>query len=418
MFAWTKVSASLVGFTLLAATVTIAGAIQKGPCANQAYVERREGVSFQCYSDVAELLRTEQLLGDRLPYLQGCAPSDRPCDEYPTGSMYVMRATSWLSRGSGDPYARFYWTNVLVLLVCGLATVWVLERLGARTFLFAGAPALAMYGTMNWDLIPVALAMVGTLAFLRGKHRPSGVLLGLGGVVKIYPMLLVVPFVMDRLAARDPRGARRVGVAAVATWAVVNVPFAIVAPEGWWSFFRFNADRPADFDSLWRVLCESGACPSTSAVNVISLVGTGVITAVVWRARLRRQPETPTWQMAFPLLVAFLLTNKVWSPQYGLWLLPWFALVAREVRPFLAYQASEVLVFMARFSFFPSPSGAEGIAYGWLAAALVIRTAALAWCLSSWVRSAPSAVRLDLDLSVAGVELDQPPPLTAGPLGP
>ena len=161
------------------------------------------------------------------------------------------------------------------------------------------------------------------------------------------------------------------------------------------TFFRFNGRRPAEFDSLWRVACEV-VCIDTSVINLLSLGGTLIIAIVVWRAKIRRSPETPLWHLGFPLLAAFLLTNKVWSPQYGLWLLPWFALVAPSFRPFLAYQATEVFVFFARFSFFPSPSGTRTLTYGWLAAALVARAAALTWCLIAWVReTGGSEPRLD-----------------------
>lgn len=382
-----KAGRSLVGFLVLATGVVLVGALQKAPCADRQYVELREGVTFQCYSDVADLLHTEQLLGDRLPYIDPCTAAERPCDEYPVGSMYVMRGMAWLSHGEGDLYARFYWWNVALLLICALATTWALERLGAQTLLFAVAPTLAIYGTMNWDLIPVALSTGATLALLRGRGRTSGLLLGIAGAVKIYPLLLVPPFALHLRARGDRRGALRLVAWAAVVWLAANLPLAVWGTDGWLTFFRFNAARPAEYDSLWRVACEAGLCLEASAVNVLSLLATAVLTAVVWRARVRRWPTTPLWHLCFPLLVAFLLTNKVASPQYGLWLLPWFALVAPSMRPFLAYQATEVLVYMARFSVFPSPDADPGIAYGWLAAALLLRAAALTWVLVEWLRS-------------------------------
>ena len=199
-----------LGLALAITTVVFAaGAAQKAPCASRAYVEDRSGVTFQCYSDVADLLRTEQLLGDRMPYVDGCTPQAKPCDEYPLGSMYVMRITAWLAPETGDPYASFYWTNVAILFACALAITFCIHRLGGNTLLFAGAPMLAIYGTMNWDLIPVALSTLATVLWLRGRDSASGVLLGLGGVVKIYPLLLAVPFAIARWGTGH--GGRRFG---------------------------------------------------------------------------------------------------------------------------------------------------------------------------------------------------------------
>ena len=57
-------------------------------------------------------------------------------------------------------------------------------------------------------------------------------------------------------------------------------------------------------------------------------------------------------QVAFLLVAGFLLVNKVDSPQYVLWLIP-LAVLARPRWPaFLAWQATEVALLLARFYFF------------------------------------------------------------------
>lgn len=362
------------------------GAVQKAPCASRSWVEDREGVSIQCYSDISDLWRNEQLAGGRLPYLERCEPSALRCDEYPVVSMYTMRLMGWLVPDGVDPYRWFYWLNVGVLLVAALVTTVLLELLGARTLLFAAAPVLAIYGTMNWDLIPVALSTLALVLLLDRHAVASGSLLGLGAAAKIYPALLVIPFGMHAARQEGARSALRLGLAAGFVWLALNVPFAVAAPRGWSTFFRYNAERPAEYDSLWRVACYLGACAPTSAINVLGLLLTAGLTVWLWRLRVARAPETPVWAVAFPLLVLFVLTNKVWSPQYALWLLPWFAVAAPAFKPFLAWQAGEVLVYLARFDFFEdlergSPS------YAFLALAVVLRSGALVWALASWTRA-------------------------------
>jgi hypothetical protein len=361
------------------------GAVQKAPCANRAWVERREGVGVQCYSDVGELRRTEQLLDNRLPYIDHCHPSLDACDEYPVVSMYVMRASAWIAGTAGDPYTRFFWVNAVILLVCALATTLFLERMGATTFLFAASPVLVVYGTMNWDLIPVALATAATYLFLRKGRALPGFLLGIGAAAKVFPALLVIPFAADLLHRRDRDGAVRLVVGAAGAWLVVNLPFAVTAPGGWWTFFRFNAERPAEYDSLWRVACSAGVCVPNGLINVLSLGLTAAGTALIWRIRKGRDPDFARWAVAFPLLALFVLTNKIWSPQYALWLLPWFALAAPTFMPYVAYQATEVLVFAGRFSFFNRLEHGSGLSYRALSVLLIARAAALAWCVLTWV---------------------------------
>jgi uncharacterized membrane protein len=376
---------SHLALMLLATTlVVLVGAVQKAPCANASWVERREGVSFQCYSDVADLFRTEQLAGGRLPFLDECRETPEPCDEYPVLSMYIMRGTASLATGS-DPYAAFYWTNVLLLLCCALVTTWCIEKLGARTALFAIAPVLAVYGTMNWDLVPVALSTAALVALLDDRPVASGALLGLGAAVKVYPILLLVPFAAyARRQDGTDRAMKVIGGGAVA-WLAINLPFVIVAPHGWLTFFRFNSDRPAEFDTVWRVLCMMHICPADGLVNFVSLGIPIVLTLWLWKIRVARAPETPLWSASFPLLVSFVLFNKVWSPQYALWLLPWFAIVAPGFGPYIAWQTAEVIVYIARFSYFDDLEHGSA-SYAWFGAAVAVRAIVLGWCLIAWAR--------------------------------
>lgn len=379
-----------LGVLLLITTVVfLAGAAQKSPCADRAFVEDRAGVGFQCYSDVAQLLLNEQLEGGRLPYLDPCASSAVNCDEYPPVTMYAMRLLAWIP-GGGDPYLRFYWANAMVLLGCALVTTWCLVRLGGKTEMFAAAPTLAMYGTMNWDLIPVALTAAATVTFFRRRDTWTGVLLGIGAAAKVYPAFLLVPLIGQRLHEGDGAGARRMGIAAAAAWLAIDLPFLLLAPGPWSTFLRFNAERLADHGTLWHVVCRLGVCASPRAMDLWTVVLTAGGTALIWFALRRRVPAFPRWTMAFPLLVLFFMTSKVSSSQYILWILPWFSLVARAFVPYALEQATEVLVYVTIFSFFATLQGGEGVGYAWVAIALLARAAALTVCLVVWYRGMTS----------------------------
>ena len=163
--------------------------------------------------------------------------------------------------------------------------------------------------------------------------------------------------------------------------------------SGWWEFFHYNSVRPAEYDSLWFVACRHGLCTGAGLINVLSIVLTAGALAIAWRAKARREPAFPRWALAFPLLIAFLLTNKVYSPQYGLWLLPWFALVLPDLRLFLAFEFAEVAVFITRFSYFGTLEGRPGVPYAAMEIAVLARAAVLVWCLVAWVRRPSAAPR-------------------------
>jgi uncharacterized membrane protein len=226
------------------------------------------------------------------------------------------------------------------------------------------------------------------------------VLLGLGAAAKIFPMLLVVPFVAGRFRGEEPDRGTRLAWAAVGTWVAVNLPFVLLAPTGWWEFFRYNAARLADWDTLWHLACErmtGQTCTSTRLVNLASFGLFVASVAVVWVLKARREPGFPRWTLGFPILVLFLLTNKVYSPQFSLWLLPWFALAFPRLGWFAAFELADVAVFVTRFSWFGRYLGIEGgfagLPVGMLELAVAIRALILVACVIGWVRGARAGPR-------------------------
>jgi uncharacterized membrane protein len=270
---------------------------------------------------------------------------------------------------------------------------------GSRALYFAAAPTLAIHATLNWDLLAVLLAVAGTLAYLKRRDAWSGALLGLGTATKLFPAMLTVPFVAGRLRDPDSDRGRRLASSAVVTWVAVNLPFAILAFGGWWEFFRFSGERPANFDSVWFIACDWASdigCTNTRLINVASagLFIVGVV--VVWRMKARREPDFPRWSLAFPILALFLITNKVYSPQYSLWLLPWFALAMPDLRLFLAFEAADIAVFVTEFSWFGTLNGIRGGLAGIVPldafeAAFLLRAAVLLLCVVAWVRMRDTA---------------------------
>lgn len=393
-------------FICLAATLGLGLAI-KAPCAGGDWADGRQYTRL-CYSDIVPLLGTEQLTGNRLPYLDACGESTGQCDEYPVLSMYTMRLAAWASDGVGG----FFTANVVFLVVAAFVTALCLYLLvGARALFFALAPTLAIYAFMNWDLLAVVFATAATLAYLRRHDTTSGMLLGLGAAAKLYPAFLVIPFVAGRFREHDPDGGIHLAWASIGTWLVVNAPFAIAAPSSWWRFFSFNSERPADWDSLWFIACHriTGRlyCEPTKLINVASLALFVVSTAAVWSLKRGREPDFARWTLGLPILVLFLLTNKVYSPQYGLWLLPWFALALPAPSAFVAFSVADSAVFVTRFSWFGQYAGLGGLPIGAFQIAVLVRAAVLVWCLVEWVRRPqpglepqpgrePSPVRRDL----------------------
>ena len=240
-------------FLVLLGTLAIGHAL-KAPCVSGDWEDGRQ-YSRLCYSDVVHQLGTEQLTGGRLPYVDACdVEAQGECDEYPVLTMWTMRLSAW---ASGPNVSGFFYAGSVLLWLAAFAIALCLYLMvGTRVLYFAAAPTLALYATMNWDLLAVALATGATLAYLRRRDEWSGVLLGLGAASKLYPALLVVPFVVGRFRGKEPDRGIHLAWAAAGTWIAVNLPFALAGSAGWWEFFRYNAARVADWDSVWFIACE------------------------------------------------------------------------------------------------------------------------------------------------------------------
>ncbi|MGH2710144.1 MAG: glycosyltransferase 87 family protein [Actinomycetota bacterium] len=382
---------------LIATLVTLTlGWLLKAPCLGS-WADGRQ-YNRLCYSDVAALYasgdRDRGLDEDRFPYLDGE-------NEYPV----LTGLSMWVTALPADGYPTFFTWTALLLTGAALATSALLYRVaGQRAFLFALAPTLAIYGLMNWDLLAVALAAGGTVAYLRKRDTAAGVLLGLGAAAKLYPALLVVPFALGRLRARERSGAARLAGWAAGAWVAVNLPFAIVSFDRWSEFFRFNAIRPDDWDSLYRISARYlGFTWDPAIVNGLALLLFLALGAALWISVGRHMPASETWKLAFPLLILFLLTSKVYSPQYGLWLLPWFALAFPDIRLFAAFQLADIAVFVTRFEFFAQLQGVgDGLPRWSFELAVLVRAAILVLCVIVWARRAKRQPEAETVHALAG----------------
>jgi uncharacterized membrane protein len=354
-----------------------------------------------CYSDVAFLYRERGGLADGLVY------RDAPFLEYPVLAGAVMQVSALAARAladadqtSGDPLrsesVRFYDVTALLMGVAALVAVVATARAVPRrpwdAMLVAASPVLLLTATINWDLFAVALTSAALLAWTREHPLLAGLLVGLGSAAKLYPVLLLGPMLL--VAVRDPdrpRALSRYAVtvgAAIVAWAGVNLPVYLWAPDGWRQFFGFNADRGAEFGSPWYALEQLAPGLVPTELNPVLVLLAGALLALIVVLALVA-PEPPRLaQLTFLAVAAFLLVNKVWSPQYALWLLPLAALARPRWRDLLIWQAGEVLYFVAvwwHLATLYDPDNPLIGSHGY-AMATMIRIACLGWLAAVVVR--------------------------------
>jgi uncharacterized membrane protein len=384
---------------LLFATITLAlGWLAKVPCA-QTYrdgagvlqVDWRDSRQYRamCYSDTIPLYTAERLNQPGLtgfPYAtlwvehRGEPTEQLRSMEYPvlTG-LYQWAAAklaqAWIAlAGSGwlptaAPAIVHFHLSALGLAAAWLVTVWALVLLRSRrpwdAALAALSPLVVVHAFTNFDVLATALATTGLLAWARRRPVLAGVLLGLGAATKFYPVLLLGPILLVCLRSRQFRPGLVAAGAAAVSWAVVNLPIAVAFPFGWAEFFRLNNRRGADPDTLYTVVSTFTGWPGFDGVlrpgqipvtlNLVSATLFVLACAGISWVALKAPHPPRLGQLCFLVVAAFLLVNKVWSPQYSLWLVPLAVLAIPRWKPVLAWMTIDALLWAPRMAYYLGP---------------------------------------------------------------
>ncbi|MCY0918379.1 glycosyltransferase 87 family protein [Streptomyces sp. H27-G5] len=328
------------------------GMAQKLPCYDWAWF-RGAGSQYThaCYSDIPHLYVVRGFSDGLVPYWDRLA-GDMEYLEYPVLTGLFMQVASWLTPGSGSMQHReqMYWmVNAGMLMVCAAIIAVCVARTHRRrpwdALLLALAPAFALTATINWDLLALALTAVAMLMWSRGRTVLFGVFIGLATAAKLYPVLLLGVLFVLCLRAGKWRAFAGAFLGTVGAWLVVNLPVMIFAWDGWTKFYTFSQERPIDFGSVWLLISQRSGNPLEDAntyATGLTLLLCGGIALLTLTA-----PRRPRFaQLAFLVVAAFILANKVYSPQYVLWLVPLAALARPRWRDFLIWQAGEVVYFL------------------------------------------------------------------------
>jgi uncharacterized membrane protein len=205
---------------------------------------------------------------------------------------------------------------------------------------------------------------------------------------KFYPLLLFGALFVLCLRAGKLRDFGRALAGGLIAWLVINLPVALTATSGWAEFYAFSRTRGADWGSVWY-LFEHYNLPvignsSLAELNFISSGSFAVAAAAIAVLALAapRRPRLP--QLGFLLLASFLILNKVWSPQYVIWLVPLAVLARPRIWSYVLWQLTEVAYFLGIWGYFvylyraPTDGGYTGIGTGWYFVTLAARLLSVA----------------------------------------
>ena len=217
--------------------------------------------------------------------------------------------------------------------------------------------------TWRYDLFPSLLVMVAVWASIERRPVLVGLALGLGVLAKLYPVALLPALALPWLRPPDVGRLVRLGATFGFTVLIGLVPFVALAGNDAFAFMGYQVGRGLQIESIGGGLAVlagivGGDAPALSfgyiavqvegpvaktllgILPVLTIVGFGVLAWLAWRRVAHEGVEdrraagedagvgpSRLVTVAFASLLVLLVTSKVYSIQYVVWLVPFVALL-------------------------------------------------------------------------------------------
>ena len=261
---------------------------------------------------------------------------------------------------AGNSFSGYMVVFELVMAACGVisaglaAVLLVAQRVATRQ-LINGVALLALSPLLlgavllsRYDLFPTMLTIAAVAAIYFGRRRSAFALLALGTAAKAYPVVIVplaVVYVWRREGRRAALGC--LGVFAVALL-VCFLPFLVITPHGVWWAIHGQENRPLQLESIGAALFLAAhqlvgvhlsyyfthssdnlnghpALAFAGAMSVLQLISLVVVWGLYALGSATRERLLTASAAA---VCAFIVFDRVLSPQYLIWLAPLVATVS------------------------------------------------------------------------------------------
>lgn len=214
----------------------------------------------------------------------------------------------------------------------------------------------------RYDLVPAIMVLLALYTFSQGRRKIPWALLAVGMMTKIYPAVLAPIFLIYQIRHRQKKRIfTGVAIFAVTTIAII-APFYLLSPDGFWDSFGFHVQRGLQSESTYSSFLLLGHTwglttiqmnLSASSFDLVSpiadtlakisplvmLLSLGVVYWFFYRsqsgAEATKRALAPNGQpdmaniVKYSLLaiLIFMVTSKVLSPQFIIWLYPLVPLI-------------------------------------------------------------------------------------------
>ncbi len=252
--------------------------------------------------------------------------------------------------------------EVLIFSVIGLLVLYdIARRLGKAPWklLLPYTLCILAIGPIigeQYDIIPAIFTLLALYCFWLGKHKTSWVFLALGVMTKIYPVVIAPIFIIWYIRNRQYRLIWTNLLIFAGICLAIVLPFLVISPDSIWNLFSYHSQRGIQIESTYASLLLAVALLGLSPVGLIMNFGSWNIESPVadviaglstfllvvflilsfWFIYRQTRPgEAQIARLgACSLLVVSitLITSKILSPQYLIWLIPLVPLILTRWR--------------------------------------------------------------------------------------
>ena len=289
--------------------------------------------------------------------------------EYPPGALVVFYLP-YIFSNSIAGYGTAFTFEMLIFDIAGMLILFYAARRArisewlALTGYTLAMVAIGSIMVQRFDMIPAVMTLGALFAFSRGNYKLAWGILAIGTMTKLIPGLLAPLF----LIYQWKQGGWRSVIPGLVIFAgmilIIALPFISYSSHGFIAAFTVQGRRPLQLESTYSsILLLMSSLGLISAVPVqglisfdlvspaagplakysIGFIGLGLLLVYVLFYRslrgIKREETSSSPEMlaqlfnySFAALVVFMVTNKVFSPQYMVWLYPLFPLVSGRFR--------------------------------------------------------------------------------------
>ena len=247
-----------------------------------------------------------------------------------------------------------------------IAVGWLIGKVAAipiRAIATWGLLVLLAGGSIAWryDLWPAAAVLVALAATERGRPGLAGAAIGVGTMLKLFPIVVLPILAARAMVLRDWAGLARLlaGTAAV-VGVVMGIAF-VVAGGSSFTWLTYEMDRGLQLEStgsgILLLLHAAAGLPyalvldfgtlqviapgadvlvaATPVLELLTVLAVSSVALVRFRgdaARLGRIPLESLAMATVAVIVALIVSSKVFSAQYVVWFLPFVPILPAPLR--------------------------------------------------------------------------------------